>query len=489
MTRGEVRVRPRHVRLHVDRSGAARLRLSRSRPARRSRSSAVRDRASRRSGCCSRASTTCTPAASRSTASTYATSRCSRCGAASASCSRTRSCSPTRSRPTSRFGTARRDGRGGRSRRRGRPRRTTFIVRLPYGYDTVVGEQGLTLSGGQRQRVALGARAALGPADPAARRRDVVGRRAHRGGDPRDAAPDRARRARRSSSRTGGRRSSLADRIVVVDKGQVVDTGTHDELWERCASVSHAALGPGRRRRRASMPPRSRSTSGEPQVDGDHAGRRGAASTTTTSRDAQIADRTRPANPAAMRFGGGGGGGAGGWVGGMSGMGGAIAADARAARAGRRAAARRRRPEVDVAVESAPDPHFRFLRFLQALSRVAARRDGARVDRRGVHARGPVARAVTASTTRCRRARPRALFAVAGVFLAVTLFDWVVMWAPDARDGPHVGAAAARVADQGVRPSATARRRLLRAGDGGPDHDPHDDRHRRARRSCCRTAS
>ena len=66
-------LRPRHVRLHVDRTGAPRLHARPSRRARRSRSSADRVRASRRSGCCCPASTTCTRARSRSTASTCAT--------------------------------------------------------------------------------------------------------------------------------------------------------------------------------------------------------------------------------------------------------------------------------------------------------------------------------------------------------------------------------------------------------------------------------
>ena len=108
-----------------------------------------------------------------------------------------------------------------------------FIVRLPQGYDTVVGEQGLTLSGGQRQRVSL-ARALT--TDP----RLLVLDDATSAIDPRLEAEIHAALRTVMRDRTtliiAHRRSTLnlADRIVVLDQGRVADSGTHEELTERC---------------------------------------------------------------------------------------------------------------------------------------------------------------------------------------------------------------------------------------------------------------
>jgi ATP-binding cassette subfamily B protein len=108
-----------------------------------------------------------------------------------------------------------------------------FIAKLPLGYDTVVGEQGLTLSGGQRQRVAL-ARALV--TDP----RLLLLDDATSAIDPRLEAEIHAALRTVMRGRTtliiAHRRSTLnlADRIVVLDAGRVADTGTHEELEERC---------------------------------------------------------------------------------------------------------------------------------------------------------------------------------------------------------------------------------------------------------------
>jgi ATP-binding cassette subfamily B protein len=108
-----------------------------------------------------------------------------------------------------------------------------FIRDLPDGYGTRVGERGLTLSGGQRQRVAI-ARALL--ADPrililddATSSVDATTEVAIKGGL-------QEAMAGRTTFIIAHRLStvSLADEIVVVDGGRIVDRGTHEELMEGC---------------------------------------------------------------------------------------------------------------------------------------------------------------------------------------------------------------------------------------------------------------
>lgn len=119
-----------------------------------------------------------------------------------------------------------------------------FVAKLPSGLDTRVGERGTTLSGGQRQRVAL-ARAlvrrprllilddATSSVDPQVEARILHGLRD-------------ALNVSEAESKPGAEGStvvvvayrlatiSLADEVVYLDRGSVVDRGTHEELLERC---------------------------------------------------------------------------------------------------------------------------------------------------------------------------------------------------------------------------------------------------------------
>ncbi len=108
-----------------------------------------------------------------------------------------------------------------------------FIRDLPDGYETRVGERGLTLSGGQRQRVAI-ARALL--ADPRILILDDATSSVDATTEAAIKAGLREAMAGRTTFIIAHRLStvSLADEIVVLDGGQIVDRGTHEELMEGC---------------------------------------------------------------------------------------------------------------------------------------------------------------------------------------------------------------------------------------------------------------
>jgi ABC-type multidrug transport system fused ATPase/permease subunit len=106
-----------------------------------------------------------------------------------------------------------------------------FVERLPDGYDTRVGERGLTLSGGQRQRIAI-ARALL--ADPRILVLDDATSSVDASTEQQIKVALREAMRGRTTFVIAHRLSTiaLADEIVVLERGELVARGTHEELLE-----------------------------------------------------------------------------------------------------------------------------------------------------------------------------------------------------------------------------------------------------------------
>ncbi len=225
-----------------------------------------------------------------------------------------------------------------------------FIADLPGGYATMVGERGLSLSGGQRQRISL-ARALV--TDPAILLLDDATSAIDARIEEEIYAALRTVLEGRTTILVAHRRSTLAlaDRVVVLDGGRVLDDGTHDELMGRCATYRRLLAGPGDQLEEGEWPRRD----APEQVRGVTpalwgAGEDGKGSGTEGSSGADVKSAA-PAGPVAR-------GGGRGWMGGLAATPELLAGVAALPPV-------RDHAEIDIDAESADDSHFTLRRLVR----------------------------------------------------------------------------------------------------------------------------
>ncbi|MFA5785513.1 MAG: ABC transporter ATP-binding protein [Actinomycetota bacterium] len=241
-----------------------------------------------------------------------------------------------------------------------------FIEVLPDGYETDVGERGLTLSGGERQRIAL-ARALI--QDP----KILVLDDATSAVDAHVEAGIHATLRRLMKGRTAliiaHRRSTLAlaDRIVVVDAGGVAADGSHEHLMANCelyrrllTGVSDSAEGEEGGEVVGAAGSEA-GASGWPSGNGEGEGARGSAlrrsASVSEQAGAMVGTPVRPAPRAAMRSGG---------QGGHGGFFADIVPDEKLMAQLAKLPAANAQPNVDLEEAARPEAGFRLGRFLRS---------------------------------------------------------------------------------------------------------------------------
>jgi ATP-binding cassette, subfamily B, bacterial len=290
-----------------------------------------------------------------------------------------------------------------------------FVMELPLGYDTVVGERGLTLSGGQRQRISI-ARAVL--TDPRVLVLDDATSSVDTRTEEQIHATLREIMADRTTVLIAHRRSTLrlADRIVLVADGRVAESGTHEELLASSPEYRALLHGPGDDLEDDEVV--------EPDRDAPDA----------TGVTASLWDRTAeaegvrafiaPSGPAVARGGFGGSGasarGAGGGI--------ALAPTPELLAAVDALPPADDEPDVDVAAEAAGSEHFRLRPFLRPYRRPLLIGFGLIVIDTLLTLAGPflVQQGLNEGV---QHHATGALWTASLLFLGATLVDWVVTWA------------------------------------------------------------